>query len=553
MRMSIGKNSGPDGSEIVSSTLSTRSPQGDAARQEAMLDTADKSLALAQSCLPEIESFLARIVGRTKTPQLTGLPTFVRDVARTQRSLQSVAAELSSSSLDEETLKNRGKKVEAYSINLSHSAVHWEILKRCRSFVAVNQAFQGSAKVARKKEMKQMALSGRVKQMLHRAMKEQGKIEVDVVEGGREWVYIKTLQEDRLARQMTDSGWSWGGYEVGDDVNEQEWEDIPLAKQIKRLVAAAKMNRHEYRIPRVRVVLPNIGRGNNDMAVLLSQLSCMDTSVQVIIEDQNSAFLSSPPQLAVAIDNLIGDEFEGLTQTLNMDHTILVDLISDLTHLRLQPQPWQADTTRQQIEEELRHGGLMVRTLYPILDGRTLVCTRESAEHFHEVLSTVGTSTERERGRLLVPFDDETRHMPRAAIRARFQSFSVHPVPPSVQIPVSVIDEDWTWPSMERAVGEGRLPRVALDVARCGNFRSSKLSIYMHGWAAGLVTVTSNKEVRGQIRTWVEANRRGEDECGPRIWRVDVTRNLLASSATPRDCEEGVEKGGEESNGHDTG
>ncbi|PNY23481.1 Uncharacterized protein TCAP_06567 [Tolypocladium capitatum] len=522
-------------------------PRGDSAHQEGMFASANRSLALAQSYLPEIESFLAHVACRVKTPQLTGLPTFVRDVARTRRSLQSVAAELSSTSLDEETLKHLGKKVEAYSIDLSHGAVHWDVLKRCRSFVAVNQAFQGSARDARKKELRELALSGREKQMLHRAMKEQGKIEVDVVEGGSEWVDIKTLPEDRLARQMSDSGWSWGDYEVGDDVDEQEWEDIPLAKQMRRLVTAARMNRHEYRSPRVRVVLPNIGRGNKDMAVLLDQLSRMDSSVQVIIEDRNSAFLGSLPPLEAAIESLLGDEFEGLTQTLNMDHTILVDLISDLTHLRLQPQPWQADTTRRQIEEEARHGGLMARTLYPILDGRGLVCTKEAAEHFHEVLSAVGTSSERERGRLLVPFDDESRHMPHAAIRARFQNLSVHPVPPSVQIPVTVIDEDWSVPSVGRAVGDGRLPRVALDVARCGGFKSSKLSIYMHGWAAGLVTVTSNKEVRGQMRTWVEANRRGEDECGPRIWRVDVTRNLLASSATPRDCEEGVEKGGGES------
>lgn len=551
MTMSIGTDPPPDGPDTVSSTPSARRPLGDA--QEAMLDTANSSLALSRSYLPEVESFLARIGDRAKTPQLTGLPTFVRDVARTQQSLQSVVAELSPTSLDEETLKKIGRKVEAYSIGISHGAVHWDVLKRCRSFVAINQAFQGSAKDARKKEVKQLALSSREKQMLHRTMKEQGKIEVDVVEGGREWVDIKTLHEDRLARQMTDSGWSWGDNEVGGDIDVQEWEDIPLAKQIRRLVAAAKVNRHEYRIPRVRVVLPNISRGNKDVHALLDRLSHVDSAVQVIIEDRDSAFLRPPPPLDVAIENLLGDEFEGLTQTLNMDHTILVDLISDLTHVRLQPQPWQADTTRRQIEEEARHGGLMVRALYPILDGRTLVCTKEAAEHLHEVLSTVGTSTERERGRLLVPFDDESRRMPPAAVRARFQSLSVHPVPPSVQIPVSVIAEEWTGLSMQRAVREGRLPRVALDVARCGGFKGSKLSIYMHGWAAGLATVTSNKEVRGQIRTWVEANRRGEDELGPRIWRVNVTRNLLASSATPRGYGEGAEEGTEEKKGDDAG
>lgn len=87
--------------------------------------------------------------------------------------------------------------------------------------------------------------------------------------------------------------------------------------------------------------------------------------------------------------------------------------------------------------------------------------------------------------------------------------------------------------TVTQAVADGRLPKVALDVAQCGAFKSSKLSIYMYGWATGNVTITSNKEVRGQIRTWVEANRRDDQERGPTIWRIDVTRNLLAKSATP--------------------
>ena len=86
------------------------------------------------------------------------------------------------------------------------------------------------------------------------------------------------------------------------------------------------------------------------------------------------------------------------------------------------------------------------------------------------------------------------------------------------------------------AVRDGKLPRLALDVVRCGDWKGSKQSIYMHGWMENIVTLTSNKEVRGQIRTWIEANRREGDEdevTGPRICSLDVTRNLLAKSAKP--------------------
>jgi hypothetical protein len=380
-----------------------------------------------------------------------------------------------------------------------------------------------------------MPLTGRDKDLAHRTMKAQAKVEVHVVEGGAEWVAIHSLQPDRLARQMTDSGWGWGDHELGDVVDEREWEDVALVKQMKRLMVAARMNRHEYRVPRLRVVVPNIGKENPDINVLLDQISRIDGGVDVFIEDREGDFLKTPPpKPSVAIGNLLGDQLHGLTETLNMDHTILIDLISDITHLRLEPKPWQEETTRAQIEEEREHDGHMTKVLYPLLEGRTLVCTREAAEHFHEVLATVGTSSERERGRLLVPFDEAHKTMSHVAIRRRFEELSTHPLPSTVQIPMTVIDEPWTWTTLERSVESLQLPTIALDVARHSGFKSGKLSIFMYGWASGNVTLTSNKEIRGNIRTMVETYRRHDDDYGPAIWRLDVTRNLLAKGAMPR-------------------
>ncbi|KAJ6443156.1 D-arabinitol 2-dehydrogenase [Purpureocillium lavendulum] len=504
---------------------------------EVSLRKAGLAIVLLESYLPEVELLLQRMKGRVKSPQTTGLPAWIRDLRKTQVFLAEMRSNLPAA-VDDSTLDAISRRLDACAVNASHGQTQWDILKRCRSFVGVNQSFQGSDKDTRKREIARVAdLRGGDKQRLHRTLKEQAKVEVDVVDGGAEWLAIRTLQPDRLARQMTDSGWDWGEHSVGDDVDESEWDDVPLAKQVRRLAAAARINRHEYRVPRIRVVLPNISRRESeDVDVLLSRLSRIDPAVQVSFEDKDSDFLQRPvPPLSNAIEHLLGHEFDGLTETLNVDHTILIDLISDITHARLQPQPWQEETTRAQIvEENLSDGGVMAQTLYPILDGRKLVCTKEAAEHFHEVLRTVGTSTERERGRLLVPFDNDIRQMSDVAIRSRFKELSIHELPITVQLPLCVHDQDWDVPSIERAIADGRLPPVALDVAGCAGFKSSKLSTYMHGWATDLITITSNKEVRGQIRTWVEANRRDEGDYGPRIWRVNTTRNLLAKSATPR-------------------
>ncbi|KAF4976254.1 hypothetical protein FZEAL_7061 [Fusarium zealandicum] len=508
-------------------------------RQSQMLEAAKGHSNLVTSCVYEIECFIKSLEANSRPVSSSGLPTFLKTLQRENNALECIIDELSGSrtGLDDQKLMIQDRKLDASANVASRGAAQWGRLKRCRGFVAVNQAFQGSSPEERRRELAKRAITGREKQNMHRLLKEQGRVEVDVVDGGREWLAVKAVSRDRLARQMNDCGWSWGDHELGDKVDEDEWEDTPLAKYVRRLVAAARMNRHEYQFPRIRLLVTNLSRGEEELGIFLHQLEHMDPLVEVIIEDQDSTFVTtSSPPLDVALDRLVGDELESLTYTMNLDHTILINLISDLTHMNLKPQPWQAQTTRAQIEEENRHdGGLMARTLYPVLAGRKLVCTHEAAVHFHDVLLTVGTDTERERGQLLVPWNNESKNMSTEVIRKRFQELSVHELPANVQVPVTVTQGVWDMGAITRAVSQGTLPQVAQDVAQNSGFPSSKLSIFMYGWAAGFTTVTSNKEVRGHIRTWVEAHRKKDEEVGPQIWRIDVMRNLLAKAAKPRE------------------
>jgi hypothetical protein len=513
--------------------MSTQPPQEMLARAAAGIRKADADSA-------EMEELLSRLARRTwsKVPP-TGLSSLLRDMTKERQALQKISVDLAESvDHDEELLRKLGNRLGASVTFINHASSHWSILRRCRSLAAVNQSFDSTTKESRRRHILARAseASGKEKQLLQRELKEQGRVEVHVVDGGSEWVDIRSVNLDRLARQMTDAGWGWGEHERGDVVDEEEWESVLLAKQVRRVVQAARLNRWEYRIPRVRLVLPKLRIGENeDVDVFLEQFTRLDPWVELMIDDANSAFLTNAPlPTDEALDNLQGDdELARLTPTINMDHTILIDLISDITHAKLEAQPWQATTTQAQIRDEnSTEDGIMAKTLYPILRGRRLVCTKEAAEHFHEVLSTVGTATERQRGHLLVP-DPSSQS---SENHARFCALSIHPPPPDVQIPITIRSDPTDF---EAAVDDGRLPRVALDVARCGGFKSSKLSIYMHGWMEDIVTVTSNKEISGHIKTLVEANRRPGEETvvGPRIHKLDVTRNLLAKSATPRDVD----------------
>lgn len=493
---------------------------------------------MLDACLSEMERLLEHIQeARAKSLQATGLPAHVRGLRRMRASVDDAMAQVAAAP-DAAALTLLARRLEACSVHASQCHVQWQVLKRCRAFAGIGRSFQGSDRDSRKREVARVAGLGPAdKQRLHRLLKEQARVDVDLVGAEAEWLVVRTLRQDRLARHMADCGWGWGEHALGDDVDACEWDEVPLAKLVRRLVAAASINRHEYRIPRVRLVLPNIRRGaSDDVCVLLDQLSRLDAAVEVRVEDGDGAFLATPPpRLETALEQLVGGEFEGLTPSLNLDHSVLVDLISDITHAPLEPQPWQQDATRAQIMDEGRHaGGVMARVLYPVLEGRRLECTREAAEHLDQMLRTVGTGAERERGRLLVTLGGGGGRLSEDAARRRFQELSMHALPAAVQIPVRVVDARWDWPSMQRAVSDGRLPAVALDVARRSGFSRPKLSTYMHGWATGTVTVTSNKEIRGQLRALIEAHRHGDGDCGPPIWRLDAARNLLAKSAAPR-------------------
>ncbi|OAA70390.1 hypothetical protein ISF_02364 [Cordyceps fumosorosea ARSEF 2679] len=547
-------------------------------RREELVKFATNCLDAARPCIPELEALLDAFTGAQVTYiRETGLITWLRDLRHNVQAVEATIQKLkqppqhrlhnepggngrsekvaSNNSADTDggevvtkaDLDAIWKRLEPRTTDLSHTTSRWQVLRRCASLVTVKRTFQGVPReVRRAAVLKRGPQTGHEKMMLDRLIKEQAKAEVTIVDRGACWIDVRWISTNRLARQMTDSGWSWGEYQSGDIVDRDEWEDAPFVKQVRRVVAAARCNRHEYRFPTIRLVLPNLTRGKNaDIDVLLEQLPRIDPSVNLVVEDAASNFLSQPaPPLADTIRALVGSGSlqVPLTDTINLEHTVLVDLISDLTHLRLEPQPWQSRSTRAQIEEENAHAdGVMAPVLYPLLQGRRLVCTHEAANHFHAMLTTVGTATERERGRLLVPdYGDgaagSSSSPATAVLRARFDALSVRPLPADIQFPVEVLaaDEPWNEDQVRRLVEQdGVLPPVALEITRCGVLRSSRFSTYMHGWRADIVTVTSNKEIRPHMRSWVEAARTHDDERGPQLYCVDVTRNLLAKGAQP--------------------
>lgn len=437
---------------------------------------------------------------------------------------------------------------------IKEAIARWDVLKRCSSLVEVDRGFQSATEAEHKEAARHQfadnettgdmsdAKDHHVRGKLYHAhlntLKVQSRVQVDVVDGGYEWIQVRLLQPRRLVEQMTQSGWSWDTYTRGDTVPFDEWEDVALTKRLKQLVAAAKRNLHGFRRPRVRLVLPLIARQDHpDYDVLFEQYISMDPDVQVTIEDRDSPFLRSPPP-ANFIANLLGDPLDDLTETVALEHTVLIDLISDLTHCRLEPQSWQVPTTRAQIEEENSHeGGWMAKWLYSSLPGRRLVITKAGAKHLYQILETVGTETEKERATLLVPNPGEERTVTDEEARSRFQALSIHRLPDNLQIPVDVeIEADRL--NDDRIAAEMEADRIPNDntlLQPSSILQDNHRATVLSAWRQGHTIVTSNREYKNLVRKWIKST-----GCSPemvrdlRIHTLQVARYMLSSHATPR-------------------
>lgn len=487
-------------------------------RRAAALHRATTALKTAATLIPELESLSESlsVANRAQNRYATGLPRLIKSTRLPAKVIEQTIKDLGE--VDETGILEIEKRLQGSCPEVELVEQRWAILKRCRKLVHLQRPIDIPLKPKR------------------RAV-------VDVVDGGYEWIHIRlnAATLSRVTRAMTETGWDWGEHERGDVVDPEEWEDCPLATTVRMMCDAAKLNRKEYIIPRIRVVLSKLNREDDkDIAIFLEQLERMDPDVEINIDDLSSEFLKSePPDIETAISNLASkdDPMDDLTPILNLDNTVIIDFISDITHTKIEAQDWQAEATRAMIKhEESTEGGAMAKRLYSVLSGKKLVCTKTAADHVGKVLETVGTTTERERGRLLVPWTLEDQGLPAEERRARFCDLSIYPPPPNVQLPITVLHTDWNRPgAVSDAISAGLLPPVAEAVADGHENRwlDKRLSTFMHGWSTGDVTVTSERERPKIIKRVIEENRNNMEEKGPKIYELGLTRNLLSKNAKP--------------------
>jgi hypothetical protein len=343
---------------------------------------------------------------------------------------------------------------------------------------------------------------------------------VDIVaQNGLEWVKVSSSTEKRIIWDLAKAGYAGSSSEEDDSEDEMD-DSIGLLKQVKALVKASGVARVRYRHPTIRLVLPRIrNNGSKQVENILGQIRALGVTVQTA-ED-----ITISPPLADVLDRLAADRYETFSDPINLDCTILLAFVSDLSHGRVEPQDWHNKDIARQIKLEVEDQ-LLPRSLWPACGDRKLVCTREAADRMHEIVSIVGTETEKKRAALLVHQGGEGQtHLSREQCIEEFQKLSDYQVPVKWNLPITVIDIDLD--SIKSC-----LPPIAREVEKV--LININQSVFLYGWSSGNTTLSSNGTVAKGIEGKIEEYRVSDEDSGPDIWLCSTSRSLVGKEKERR-------------------
>lgn len=265
--------------------------------------------------------------------------------------------------------------------------------------------------------------------------------------------------------------------------------------------------------PKVRFVLTRITSGKvKEVDAIVEKMRAVGITVQCANEIPEVT-----PTLTEALPNLLVDRSRTLSDTLNIDCTILLALISDISHSECPILDWYPAEVRAQIREE-ENEKLLPTHLYPAIASHPMVCTREAADQMNLIVDTLATDKEKIRANLLLGQRDR-QGMASNSLVEEWNSLSDHSSPKGFQLPIRVelSNLDEKLPS---------LPAVARKMTdELGPLNSA---IFFYGWATGLTTLSSNRARARQIERLINENGLNDGEAGPHIWLCGESRSLVA-------------------------
>lgn len=534
----------------------------------------------AQALLSDLNAYRAHLKSQNKQQEVE-LRIFKRGIESEFKSLeritQTITAAKDGNSIDSNE-EGDGDSPQLHALrssNLPFYEAVWDVAKSSHAVVALGKYMHWNLKGTPGRSERVGDPSPSCNRLEQKPTRKRGVLVDVVAENGLEWIKVSTMTEKRLLFEMAKEGWELYADSSDDDsedeitksneVAERRTVQLDLVRVAEELKAAAKGYRVQFQHPRIRFILPKIREGVfPDIDAFVADLRATGATVQCGLDWQHTPQKKSSPEF----DQLMpGVASVPLTETLNVDCTILLALISDISHLTRSHLMAVENTSfgtlnpaiLRQIEAETM-SPLLPRDIYPLLVNRSLECTSHAAERMQDIAQCMGTASERNRADIVLGIG-AYQGQAASLLREAWREHSTHAIPPGIQFPVKVVDFDALrllspthGPAKQEGLHSEAFPSsLAARATSILRLSPINLSVFLFGWARQIVTLTSNRAVAtGLLRTineLLDQDERNsppaEDIMGPIIHICDTARSLVgkAKSSDTQATEEGLDGG----------
>lgn len=433
------------------------------------------------------------------------------------------------------------------STNVPFFEAVWEAARRSQGVIAFVKRFywEDKEKGVKRAVIKPEAEGSR-SDIKAPTLKYRNSALVDIVaDDGATWIKVSTITQNRLIWQLARQGWNPDDDESDEDEEQimaLDNEEVSILRMAQELYTASLEIRVRFKHPRVHLILPKLTQPLlPPIQGVINRLNRIYPTIAISLGGSPLLSTTAPSLTTALQQGLVVDPIASLTPTLNIDCTILLALVSDLSHARdgdIERQDWFHRATLRQLEME-KEDALLPRTLYPALEGCDLICTEEAAKRMGEIVATIATESERKRTELLLQntssenSNESMKSTNGSSILDEWAKLSDYPLPANLRLPIRIVsaNSDSTYPSSTDT-------RVAQTVSE--HLSPLNKSVFLHGWRTGLSTVTSNrtvvKEVDSLITSELDALEKGRKSTdsgaapefvGPNIWLCGMSRSLI--------------------------
>lgn len=329
------------------------------------------------------------------------------------------------------------------------------------------------------------------------ARNEKEPVVVDIIcNGGRTWVKLFTKSMEWLGMDLAKQGLV--DVHEDDGITDEDLDGLKLVKMARDFLAAAKTARVDHRHPEVVFHLPRIQRGvSEDIDMMLEHVGNMGIKLFTANDlNVDETAQNGDRDLTVVFNDMIKPVVKApITDVLNLDCTILIALISDISHIRSSdikiPAHYNGRPSAKDILGQLKiepNDPLLPNHIYPLLSGKRLVCTKEAASHLRNILQQMGSITEMERSQIFFPTGQVNGHSGNG-LPQKLRDISIHNVPANLQLPIEIVDFN------SGTSDDSLRDMVMRKLSKHARLSPLNESVFFHGWSSEITTLTLNRVV----------------------------------------------------------